>query len=77
MSESTDETSLVNYNNFSYGQLLFIIPESVKKKLRDVERIKKKIKNEEYSLLFNQTCLLEGVYPKYIYIYIYLIYFDL
>ena len=36
-----------------------------KTKIRNLEKIKKKIINSQYSTVFNETCLKEELYPKY------------
>ena len=54
-----------NYNNLSYGNLIYPLPANLKSCLRNLEKVKKKITNEKYALLFNKTCINEGLHPKY------------
>ena len=49
----------------NYGILLNTIPYNLKKKIRSLERYGQKINNITWSIMFNQTCLIENIMPKY------------
>ena len=49
----------------NYGILLNKIPYDLKRKFRYLEKICKKVNNLEWSIVFNETCLNEGIMPKY------------
>ena len=49
----------------NYGILLNKIPYELKRKFRYLEKICKKVNNLEWSIVFNETCLNEGIMPKY------------
>ena len=74
MIECTIETlhrpNLNNYSTLNFGELLFHLPQNNVKSIRALEKLKIKIIKEKYVLLFNKTCIDEGMIPKYIYIYI-------
>ena len=65
------------------AQLIYNLPIEDKRKIRTLEKLRKKEINTRYSELFNKTCLNENLLPTYtnIYIYIYIfkphIYFSL
>ena len=62
----------------SYGDLLKKLPEDLKKDIRKYEALRKKIIDAIWSLVFNRTCINEGLLPNYtrfiytVYIYIYI-----
>ena len=43
-----------------------------KEKFRKIEKLSRKCVNLQGAIVFNRTCLNNGLYPKFIYIYIYL-----
>ena len=49
----------------TFSDVLNVLPETVVKTLRLIEKIKKKIVNTNWSLIFNQTCLNENIWPTY------------
>ena len=49
----------------SYGDNLFLLPNELKNDFRKYEDIRKKIINTKWSLVFNQTCLKENLWPIY------------
>ena len=49
----------------NYGILLNEIPYNLKRKFKYLEKIIKKVNNLVWSILFNETCLNEGIMPKY------------
>ena len=48
------------------GELLFSIPAENRKLFRKLESIEKKIMNNEWSNIFNKTCLKNNMLPKYV-----------
>ena len=56
------------------GNLIFNLPNNIKRIIRNVEKTCKKLVNFKYALVFNTTCLNENILPTYtnIYIYIYI-----
>ena len=70
--ERRNASQLENFNDFNIGQLLYRLSSSKKKKIvRDLEKVNKKLIQNKYDILFNETCIKEELLPKYIYIYIY------
>ena len=57
----------------NYGILLNEIPYNLKRKFRYLEKISKKVNNLVWSIMFNETCLNEGIMPKYSKFYVFLI----
>ena len=52
--------------NMSFGQLLHLLDnEELKKEIRNFEKQKKHIISAKYGIIFNQTCLNEGLYPTF------------
>ena len=49
----------------TFSDVLNVLPEAVAKTLRLIEKIKKKIVNTNWSLIFNQTCLNENIWFTY------------
>ena len=55
------------------GQFFHHLDPNTRNIIRSLEKIKLKIINKQYSLVFNKTCLNNNLQPKYIYIiYIYI-----
>ena len=49
----------------SLGSLLYNLPVDRRKSVRDLEKLSTKISKLQCSLLFNNTCLREGILPTY------------
>ena len=49
----------------SYGRTLNNVPNLLKKFFRNFESNEKKIINSNWSLIFNESCLNENLWPKY------------
>ena len=49
----------------SFGELLYSIPEDLKKLYRKHESLWKKLINNEWSQKFNAICLQEDILPNY------------
>ena len=47
------------------GNLLFLLPQELKKKIREIEKLSYKLNAVETAVIFNKVCLKEGLYPKY------------
>ena len=50
----------------SLGLMYSTINESQKKIFRNYENSMKKLMNQQWNNLFNETCIKEGLQPKYI-----------
>ena len=48
-----------------YGNLLSLVPESMKNIYRKYENVIKKVINANWSKVFNHTCLKEYLWPTY------------
>ena len=59
------EGSEISVNNF--GKFIYRLQSKTKTLVRKLERILIKLYRQNMSLLFNQTCLNEGLLPNYIY----------
>ena len=46
------------------GNLLFLLPQELKKKIREIEKVSYKLNAVETAVIFNKVCLKEGLYPK-------------
>ena len=65
----------ISYDHLNTGQLLFLLPNAeLKQSVRNLERFYKRYISAKTGILFNKTCLNEGLFPNYtnIYIYIYI-----
>ena len=51
----------------SYVELLYAAPNDLKKMFRDLEKIKKKLINNIWSVRFNSICIKENIMPNYSY----------
>ena len=61
----------MDLSNLSFGQLLHLLDsDDLKNKIRNYEKQKKQIISAKYGIIFNQTCLNEGLYPTFTNIYI-------
>ena len=69
MSSELDET-LVN-TPLNFGQLLFHLPSEEKRIVRKIEKVLYKKNAADTAIIFNNTCLKEGLLPKYYYYYYY------
>ena len=63
------------YRLLNIGQLLFLLPNpEFKQKVRILEKLNKRFINAKIGIIFNRTCLIEGlyifinIYNQYIYI---------
>ena len=48
------------------GELLFRLPYDTRKLFRKLESVEKKIINNNWSSVFNKTCLNNNLMPKYV-----------
>ena len=53
------------------GQLLLKLPAALKSNLRLYESLNFKSIKTQHGIIFNQICIKEGLFPKYIHIYPY------
>ena len=63
------------YRLLNIGQLLFLLPSpELKQKVRILEKLNKRFINAKIGIIFNRTCLIEGLFSAYtnIYIFIYM-----
>ena len=61
------------YRLLNIGQLLFLLPNpELKQKVRILEKMNKLSINAKIGTIFNKTCLIEGLFPAYTNIYIYI-----
>ena len=49
----------------NFAELIFNIPMNERKIIRKIEKIEKKIIDNKYALVFNQTCIKENILPIY------------
>ena len=56
----------------NFGKFIYQLQPKTETLLRKVERILIRLYRQNVALLFNQTCLNEGLLCNYIYIYIYM-----
>ena len=64
-----------NHDELNLGQLLFMLSTEIKNRIRKFEKAYNVFINNKYGMIFNETCIKEGLLPKYttnIYIYIYI-----
>ena len=54
-----------NHNELNLGQILFMLPTEVKIKIRQLEKAHNIFINNKYGIIFNETCIKEGLLPKY------------
>ena len=47
----------------NFGNLIFPLPEEIKKKIREIEKATYKLNAVETAGTLNKVCLLEGIYP--------------
>ena len=63
----------MKYRLLNIGQLLFLLPNpELKQKVRILEKLNKRFINAKIGIIFNGTCLNEGLFPAYTNIYIYI-----
>ena len=48
--------------------------ENFKEKFRKIEKLSRKCVNLQGAIVFNRTCLNNGLYPKFVYIYMHILY---
>ena len=61
------------YRLLNIGQLLFLLPNpELKQKVRMLEKINKRFINAKIGTIFNRACLIEGLFPAYTNICIYI-----
>ena len=53
----------MDFLTLNFGQLLHLLDNELKNIIRNFEKQKKQIISAQYSILFNQTCLNEELYP--------------
>ena len=63
-----------NHDELNLGQILFMLPMELKNKIRKLEKAHYVFINNKCGVIFNETCVKEGLLPKYTNIYIQLIY---
>ena len=61
-----------NHDELNLGQILFMLPTEIKIKIRKLEKAHNVFINNKYGIIFNETCIKEGLLPKYTDIYIYI-----
>ena len=68
-----------NHDELNLGQILFMFTTKIKNKTRKLEKAHKVFIKNKYGIIFNETCIKEGLLPKYtnIYMYIYIQSIDL
>ena len=82
LSTSTEDTSMntsetssapvnIPENTTSFGYLLFPLPQEEKILIRRLEKAIYKLNAAETAIIFNETCLREGLLPRYYYYYYY------
>ena len=49
-----------------------MLPTEIKNKIKKLEKAHNVFINNKYGIIFNETCIKEGLLPKYTNIYIYL-----
>ena len=49
----------------SYGEKLNSLPQDLKKCFRDLENVRKKIINANWSIVFNKTCIKNNIWPNF------------
>ena len=54
-----------NYDELNLGQILFMLPIEIKNKIRKLEKAQSVFINNKYGIIFNETCIKEGLLPKY------------
>ena len=59
-----------NHDESNLGQILFMLPTEIKNKIRKVEKAHNVFMKSIYGIIFNETCIKEGLLPKYTNIYI-------
>ena len=60
-------------NNPTFGALLHSLNDDLlKNKIRSIEKLNKKIVNIKNGIRFNETCIKEGLHPKFTNMYIYI-----
>ena len=55
------------------GDLLSKLNDNGKSIVRSIEKVQKKLANIRNAVIFNETCLEQGLLPKYYNIYIYIV----
>ena len=59
------ETRRNDLKDFNFGQLLSLLSNENKKKFRRLEKLKENFIKNKFGIIFNKTCLNEGLLPKY------------
>ena len=49
----------------SYADALYRLPEELIKLFRRFEQVKKKVINAKWSIVFNETCIKENLWPNF------------
>ena len=49
----------------SYADTLYRLPEELIKLFRRFEQVKKKVINANWSIVFNETCIKENLWPNF------------
>ena len=60
-----DENFFNNDENLNFGQLLHPLEPSIKSSVRRYEKLIKSRVSLSYGVLFNETCIKEGLLPVY------------
>ena len=63
-----------NHDELNLGQILFMLPTERKINIRKLEKPHNVFINNKYAIIFNETCIKEGLLPKYTNIVVYSIY---
>ena len=54
-----------NHDELNLGQILFMLLMEIKNKIRKLEKAHNVFINNKYGIIFNETCIKEGLLPKY------------
>ena len=64
----------MSYDHLYIGQLLFLLPNAeLKQRVRNLERFYKRYISAKTGILFNKTCVNDGLFPNYTNIYMYIL----
>ena len=59
-----------NHDELNLGQILFMLPPEIKNKIKKLKKAHNVFINNKYGIIFNETCIKEGLLPKYTNVYI-------
>ena len=54
----------------TFGRLLHLLPQDERQIVRQLEKLAYKINAAETAIIFNETCIQEGLHPKYVCMYV-------